>query len=119
MQVLLEVSGNLVATAADVETSAVQQVAAGRGELLGLALWVMQESSLVRPGQQACMLGSGCLQSCTGCDSLSRQVVACLCPWSPKYAPASALLQQRASSMPLPQLTRPSLSLMLLCTVRG
>ena len=67
LQVLLEVNGNLVATAADVETSAVQQVAAGRGELVGLALWVMQESRLVRTASNS----TESLHRLLACSSLS------------------------------------------------
>ena len=48
LQVLVELSGDLVATAADLENTRIAPIAAGRGELIGLALWLMEERSKVR-----------------------------------------------------------------------
>ena len=73
---LLEVSGNLVATAADVETSAVQQFAAGRGELVGLALWVMQERSLVRM-----LPAAHSLSAAEDLPTRTEQIETGLCPF--------------------------------------
>lgn len=59
LQVLFSLPGDHAVTMTDVQTEpAVAGVAEGRGELTGLALWLMYERSKVSPGARGCGSGS-------------------------------------------------------------
>lgn len=55
-QVILQVSGDHVATAADANQGELSSLTEGRGELISLALWLLQEQSKVQMPVYACCL---------------------------------------------------------------
>lgn len=71
LQVLLEIPGDLGITSVDVEKNpALAALAAGRSELVGLALWLMAERAKVGSGVEHANLwpglGGGGLRMCWG-----------------------------------------------------
>lgn len=95
LQVLLEIPGDLGITSMDVEKDPkLAQLAEGRSELVGLALWLLQERAKVG-WLQAC-----CLYRSAGFCSHNKLIrrVPCLGWWAGAVAAAGARVPARASS---------------------